>query len=187
MSMDYSSCSLFPIKVTIRNSHISCQMTLNFCTKDGQLELYQLNGNLSSGIGNCPFLSKNAKARAAEPDSRVPACVVVLQPAGLPLCPADCLQAEWAQRKSRSLATCEHSPQLLSDLTLNSFEDCGKKNWQREGHHKNCLCNAGALGYHLKLQEVKRQHSDWAYLKPLLWCLQLQIACSYYNITYFCF
>lgn len=45
MSMDYSSCSLFPLKVTIRNSHISCYMTLNFCTKDGQLELYQLNGN----------------------------------------------------------------------------------------------------------------------------------------------
>lgn len=74
----------------------------------------------------CSFLGEGAKAGAAEPDTGVPACVVVLWLPELLLCPADCLQAEWAQRVSCSLATCEHSPPLLSNLTLNSFEDGGK-------------------------------------------------------------
>lgn len=47
-----------------------------------------------------------------EPDDGATVCVVVLLLAEPLLCPADCLQAEWAQRKSRSLATCEHSPPL---------------------------------------------------------------------------
>lgn len=50
-------------------------------------------------------------------------CGRIVESQELLLCPADCLQAEWAQRMSRSLATCEHSP---SDLTLNSFEGRGK-------------------------------------------------------------
>lgn len=57
-------------------------------------------------------------------------CVVVLLLAELLLCPADCLQAEWAQRMSRSLATCEHSPS--TDLTVNSFEDRGKGDAEKD-------------------------------------------------------
>ena len=57
-------------------------------------------------------------------------CALVLLLAELLLCPADCLQAEWAQRMSRSLATCEHSPS--ADLTLNSFEDRGKGDAERD-------------------------------------------------------
>lgn len=72
----------------------------------------------------CPILAQSAKA--AEPDNEASVCVFALLLAGLLLCPADCLQAEWAQRMSRSLATREHSPPLLPDLTLNSFEDRGK-------------------------------------------------------------
>ncbi len=86
----------------------------------------------------CPILSQRAKAGAAEPDNEAAVCVVALLLAGLLLCPAECLQAEWAQRMSRSLATCEHSPPLLPDLTLNSFEDRGKKEAQRR-HHENSL------------------------------------------------
>lgn len=81
---------------------------------------------LSAGMSACPFLSQCAKARAAEPDNEAAVCEVVLLLAELLLCPADCLQAEWAQRMSRSLATCEHSPPLLPHLKLNSFEDRGK-------------------------------------------------------------
>lgn len=55
-------------------------------------------------------------------------CVLGLQLRELLLCPADCLQAEWAQRMSRSLATSKHKPSVLSDPTWNSFEaNAGKK------------------------------------------------------------
>lgn len=85
----------------------------------------------------CPILPKCVKARAAELDNGGPVCVVVMLLAKLLLCPAVCLQAEWAQRMSCSLATCEHSPQLLSDVTLNSSKDRGKR--RRRARHENCL------------------------------------------------
>lgn len=81
---------------------------------------------LHAGMSSCPIIRKYVKARAAELDNGGPVRVVILLLAELLLCPAVCLQAEWAQRMSRSLATCEHSPPLLCDLTLNSSEDRGK-------------------------------------------------------------
>lgn len=100
---------------------------LDSCTKDSESLHLTATWELSfPWMSARLILSQCAKARASEPDNKVTVCVVALLLAFLLLCPAGCLQAEWAQRMSRSLATCEHSPPLLPDPTLNSFEDRGK-------------------------------------------------------------
>ncbi len=112
---------------SIQILQIVTDVMLNICTNSSE----SFNSTIIQKLpfpcmSACLILSHCAKARAAMPDNKVTVCVVVRLLALLLLCPAGCLQAEWARRMSRSLATCEHGPPLLPDLTPNSFEERGK-------------------------------------------------------------
>ena len=62
-----------------------------------------------------------------------PDCILLL--ATLLLCPADCLQAEWARTMTRSLATCEHSPPLIwQRIPLRTGEEETQRNTRKTVH-----------------------------------------------------